>query len=321
VVDVLLILDGASEPVGPGATSLERARTPSLDRVASAGRLSRLRTVAPWLPAGSEAAIPALLGWTPTAPVDRGALEAAAYDVAVAVGERAWRVDVLVDGERADAAATRRAAEALRTAAPAHAVHRLAGHRLLVTGPGPLPAPARAAGLRVWPAGAVPPHRLDAGTVLVGARGAAVGTARLMGATTVVPPGATGQPDSDLAAKAASALAAIAAGSARVVVHVGGPDEASHRRDRAAKIAAIEQADLALVGPLMAAVGRAGGRLRVCPDHGCDPRTGEHDAAPVPCVDWFAGAGPRRVVGPRLTERAVAALPAEPVDATCREAA
>ncbi len=96
MVDVLLILDGASEPLGAGApTSLERARTPALDALAREGELSRLRTIAPGLPAGSEAAIPALLGWMPPAPVDRGALEAAARGIALGPGERAWRVDVL----------------------------------------------------------------------------------------------------------------------------------------------------------------------------------------------------------------------------------
>jgi hypothetical protein len=59
--------------------------------------------------------------------------------------------------------------------------------------------------------------------------------------------------------------------------------------------------------------------LQVCPDHGCDPGTGRHDDAPVPCLRWpFArvDAVPtpeddppfehRR--GERLTERAVADL-------------
>jgi hypothetical protein len=354
VVDVLVILDGASEPLGPGPTSLELARTPMLDALAAAGTLSRLRTVAPWLAAGSEAAIPALLGWTPRAPVDRGAVEAAAHGIDVAPGERAWRVDVLdAAGARADAPTTRRAAAELQGAVPRHRVHPLAGHRLLVTGPSPLPPaalagpplsqmvdtsalgsplPAPAATLHVWPEGIVPPRLLGPDTVVIGARGAAVGVARLMGAATVVPAGATGQPGSDLSAKAVAALAAIEAGVGRVVAHVGGPDEAAHARDRAAKVAAIERVDRDLVAPLAEALRRAGGTLRVCSDHGCDPATGAHDAAPVPCLHWdaaaahgapAAGADPRARrahavaapprVGPipprRLTERAVAELP------------
>jgi hypothetical protein len=46
----------------------------------------------------------------------------------------------------------------------------------------------------------------------------------------------------------------------------------------------------------------------VCPDHGCDPATGEHDAAPVPCVIWRAGSS-RAAGRARFTERAVADIP------------
>ncbi len=384
MVDVLLILDGASEPLrGDEPTSLELARTPALDRLAREGELTRLRTIAPGLAPGSEVAIPALLGWTPTAPVDRAALEAAAYGIEVREGERAWRIDVLAaapglplavargaeaavvrgaevapqravvggaeDARRravarsaedapqravargAEVAAEGRAEGVNRAAevamagaivsllggAPGHVVHRLAGHRLLLVGPRPLPAAALAPELRVWPEGVVPPAILGLDTVLVGARGAAVGAARLMGAATVVPAGATGQPASDLAAKARAAIAAMQNGAVRVVVHVGGPDEAAHLCDRTAKVAAIERADRELVGPLAEAVRRARGTLTVCPDHGCDPQNGMHDAAAVPCVAWSpSDATLRRELerafdAPqlRLTERAVAHLP------------
>jgi 2,3-bisphosphoglycerate-independent phosphoglycerate mutase len=310
VVAVLVILDGASEPLrGRGApTSLERARTPALDALAASGTVAPLATVPAGLPAGSESAIPALLGWTPPAPVDRAAIEAAAHGIALAPGERARRVDVLDGaGARADAAATVRAAAELRASAPADRVHRLAGHRLLVTGAAPLQAATGR--LRMWPEGILPPRALDARTVVIGARGSAVGIARLMGAATVVPAGATGDVDTDLVAKARAALDAVAAGATRVVVHVGGPDEAAHRRDRAAKVAALERADRELIAPLADAVLHAGGTLRVCPDHGCDPRTGEHDATPVPCLDWPSAGAARRPAAPRLTERAVAGLP------------
>jgi 2,3-bisphosphoglycerate-independent phosphoglycerate mutase len=80
----------------------------------------------------------------------------------------------------------------------------------------------------------------------------------MLGASVVNPPGATGAPDTDLHAKAAAALAAI-----------------------------------------------AGGSLAVCPDHGCDPATGEHDDEPVPHLRWPDANGPAG----RLTERAVDGLP------------
>jgi len=300
VVELTLILDGASEARGP-RTSLERARTPNLDRLASAGTLMRLRTVPPGLPAGSETAIPALLGWRAPAPVDRGALEAAAIGLELERGWRAWRIDVIgADGRRPGAGAVGGAAEAL-------------------SGPPPLPAAARGTGLRPWPEGAVPPRLLDSTTAMVAAPSAAAGAARLLGARVLEPAGATGGTDTDLLAKAEAAREAAAAGARRVFVHVGGPDEAAHEHDRAAKLAILERVDRELVPPLAELARSSGATLRVCPDHGCDPRSGEHDAAPVPCLLWRAGESP---AGPsprypssvpdpqrRLTERAVAALP------------
>jgi 2,3-bisphosphoglycerate-independent phosphoglycerate mutase len=306
VVDVLVILDGACEPLRPEPTSLERARTPTLDALGCEGALSRLRTVAPWLHAGSESAIPALLGWIPPAPVDRGAIEAAARGIEAAPDERAWRIDVVAGahGRPADPEVCAAAAR-LAEAAPGHAVHRLAGHRLLLVGPPPLPAAAGAPELRAWPEGIVPQRILGEDVVVVAAAGAAAGVARLLGADVVVPPGATGRPGTDLQAKAAAALATIDAGVRRVVVHVGAPDEAAHEHDPDGKVAAIEDADERLLAPLAAALRPLGGTLTVCADHGCDPATGEHDAAPVPRLIWPAADGPRG----RLTERAVATLP------------
>lgn len=292
--DVLVILDGASEPVREGvATSLERAVTPTLDALAAAGTVTRVRTVPDGLAPGSEVAIPVLLGWTPTAPVDRGAIEASAHAIDIPDGARAWRVDVMGDDDGpADTRAVRRAANALRVGAPIHAVHPLTGHRLLLVGPAPLPDAAAVPYLRVWPEGVALPRILDPGVVVVAARGAGAGVAGLLGAQVVVPDTATGGTDTDLAAKAEAAIEVIAGGIPRVVVHVGGADSAAHARDAAAKVAFLERVDRELLAPLVAALTTAGGTLRVCPDHGCDPQTGTHDAYPVPCVTWTPGDGP-----------------------------
>jgi 2,3-bisphosphoglycerate-independent phosphoglycerate mutase len=99
----------------------------------------------------------------------------------------------------------------------------------------------------------------------------------------------------------------MAAGAPRIVVHVGAPDEAAHRRDRAGVVAALERMDRELLAPLRDAVAAAGGRLAVCPDHGTDPGDGRHDAAPVPAVVW-GGPAPARRAG-RLSERAAAGAP------------
>jgi 2,3-bisphosphoglycerate-independent phosphoglycerate mutase len=308
VVAVLLVLDGASEPLGDRPTSLERARTPALDALGREGALGRLRTVPAGLPAGSECALPGLLGWAPAGPVDRGALEAAAAGIAVMPGARAWRVDALgPGGARADAATAASAARRLAARLPSHRVVPLAGHRLLVVGPPPLPA--LAGGLCAWPEGELLPRLLDERTVVIAASGAALGAAQLLGARAIRPPGTTGGLDTDLRAKAACAVHAIAERPRRVTIHVGAPDEAAHARDAAAKVAALERIDAQLVASLATAVAAAGGTLRVCSDHGCDPATGEHDGAPVPVLDW-PGVGP----GGRLTERAVAALPVQELE-------
>jgi 2,3-bisphosphoglycerate-independent phosphoglycerate mutase len=250
-LELLIILDGATdfEP-----SSLELAHTPALDRLAREGSQTWLDLLTPGVPVGSETAIAALLGWAPDGPVDRARVEAAARGIAVGAGERVWRVDLS------------------------------GAHKLLVFGEGSSPGIEADVPIKVWPDGAVPPRILDSSTVVIGALGAATGLGALMGARVVVPPGATGCPDSDLAAKRRAALDAVSAGAARVVVHVGGADEASHRRDRALKIAVIERADEELIGPLAEAVAFVGGELSVCTDHGTDPVTGEHIAGPVPWV-------------------------------------
>ena len=250
MVDLLVILDGATDAVEP--SSLDLAVMPALDALVAAGSRDLVSLLPDGVPVGSETAIAALLGWTPDGPVDRARVEAAARGI---VRDDVRRVDLLDDGVR-----------------------------LLVFADADVEASGR---VRIWPRWAVPPRILDASTVVIGALGAATGLGALMGARVVVPPGATGCPDSDLGAKRRAALDAIATGAAsRVVVHVGGPDEASHRHDRDAKIACLEAADRELIRPLAEAVRAVGGRLTVCVDHGTDPLTGEHVRGPVPRVTW-----------------------------------
>lgn len=298
MVAVLVIPDGAAEPIGAGPTSLEAARTPVLDALAGGGVVARVATTPAGWQAGSETGLPALLGRPPTAPVGRGWIDAAAHAVTIPAGLMPWRADVLTEaGERASGGATRRAAAVLSArglpavATRAHRVVVLAAQR---PPDGPLPGGLR---VRVWTGGPPPDGRLDAGTVVVCGPGAAAGCGRLLGATVLVPANTTGDVDTDLDAKADAALAAVARGAPCVVVHVGAPDEAAHRRDAGAKVAALEAIDARLLAPLLQAVATVGGSLAVCPDHGTDPATGVHEGAPVPAVRWGASlraAGPER---------------------------
>lgn len=297
VPTVLVILDGASEPIeAEEPTSLERASTPVLDALAQLGTLHRLATTPPELPAGSETGCALLLGWHPPAPVDRARLEAAARGLGVAADEVVWRIDVhAAGGERLGVDAAARIAGAISV--DGARVHHLAGHRLLVTGAPDAVAAAAAAieqaapAVHRWPTGVRPPAAaLDDRTVVIGAPGAVTGLAALLGARTRSPEGVTGRPGESLGALVAAALAEVRAGEAEwIVVHVGGPDEAAHARDDRAKVDELEAADEELLLPLTAALHEAGGRLEVAVDHGCDPRTGRHDGAPTPFLRWVAG--------------------------------
>ena len=306
---ILLVLDGAPEPLRDGAagpTTLEAASTPALDALCAAGAVRRLETTPAGLDPGSETGIPALLGAPPRAPVARGPIEAAAAGIALAPGHRAWRLDVRrPDGTRTPDAEARLLVPLVAARLPAHAVAHLRGHRLLATGPR-RPALRGVAGLDidVWPDGAALAPVLDARTTVVCGPGAAAGVARLLGARVTVPAGATGDIDTDLAAKADAAVRALAAGARDVVVHVGALDEAAHRGEIGAKRAALERVDAHLIAPLAAAARRHAALLAVTADHGTCPRTGRHDGAPVPLVlhgPGVASSGPGR-----LTERAVA---------------
>jgi len=305
---VLVILDGAPEPVQPWPTTLERARTPALDALCAEGTVGRLRTTPPGLEPGSETGVPVLLGAAPDAQLGRGPLEAAAAGVDVPAGSGAWRLDLRhPDGRRASEREVHLLCPLLHAHLPRHAVTPLRGHRVLAVGRR-RPALRRCAGLEVtvWPDGAEPAAAPGGALTLVCGPGVVAGIGRRLGARVHVPAGATGDVDTDLAAKAIAVLDALERGE-DVAVHVGGPDEAAHRGERDAKRAALEAADAQLVAPLRAAARHAQATLAVTADHGTCPWTGRHDPAPVPFV--VAGAGVPARGARRLTERAVAGAP------------
>jgi 2,3-bisphosphoglycerate-independent phosphoglycerate mutase len=242
-------LDGATDTE---PSSLQLADMPVLRRLTAEGETVWIELLDAGVPIGSETAIASLLGWRPPAAVDRAVVDAAARGLET---DRVRRIDLR------------------------------GGHRLLAFADTTVESDSIT---KVWPAGTRPPRVLDETTTVIGAAGAATGLAALMGARAVVPAGATGRPGSDLRGKGRAALGAIADGAARVVVHVGGADEASHARDRPAKLRVLEQADRDVIAPLHAAIRDGGGTITVGPDHGCDPATGEHVGGPVPLVRWSA---------------------------------
>ena len=131
---------------------------------------------------------------------------------------------------------------------------------------------------------------------LYGKRGAMItavdllrGLAALLGWQRIEVPGATGYTDTDYAAKGRYAINALN-DTDIVCVHVEAPDEASHEGDAAAKIAALEQVDQHIVGPLYEALKQHGDyRILITPDHPTPLRTKTHSHGIVPFA--VAGAG------------------------------
>lgn len=112
-----------------------------------------------------------------------------------------------------------------------------------------------------------------------------VGIARALGMETIIPPTATGDVDTDVAAKAEAALALLQRNDF-VIAHFNGSDEASHRYDFAAKADFIASIDQRFLQPL---VGRLNEPVRVviCGDHVTSSITGKHGAGCTPVVAGY----------------------------------
>jgi 2,3-bisphosphoglycerate-independent phosphoglycerate mutase len=325
---VLVIPDGLAERPGPLGTTLSSVKPMALNAVARRGAVRRVATTPEGLAPGSEVGLPTLLGWSPTGVVSRGRVDAAAHGLHEPHGAVVHRVDVRHDDGRPWPELAPSALTLLRGLDEALHVEHLSAHRFLVWGHRTPTLPRRldlddlgsahgVAGthdpddlprFQLWPDGIEPPPILDDDTVVVCApRSTMAGVARLMGAATVHPAGATGRPGTSVAAKARAAVSLLRDGIHTVVVHVGSPDEAAHARDPQAKRLEMQKIDRDLIAPLAAVVLDLGATLAICPDHGTDPRTGEHLADPVPAVLWGPGVRPS---GPdRVTEEAVAHAP------------
>jgi len=132
------------------------------------------------------------------------------------------------------------------------------------------------------------------------------GLASLIGWECIEVEGATGYLDTNYAGKGAAAVAALD-DCDLVCVHVEAPDEAGHNADATGKVAAIEQIDEHIVGPVLARLKAEGDdwRILVLPDHPTPCAIRTHTAEPVP----FALAGKRieSVMHGKFTERDAAA--------------
>lgn len=101
----------------------------------------------------------------------------------------------------------------------------------------------------------------------------------------ICPEGATGDCDTDYRAKGECAVRALDTYDF-LVVHIEACDAASHRRDVAAKIKAIEEIDRHIVAPLEKTLAACGEHysLLILPDHLSLCAKGCHAPGPVPYI-------------------------------------
>ncbi|HZL65556.1 MAG TPA: phosphoglycerate mutase, partial [Thermoleophilia bacterium] len=116
---------------------------------------------------------------------------------------------------------------------------------------------------------------------VVGAVDLVRGIGRLAGLDVIDVPGATGDLDTDYAAKGRAAIAALEHHDL-VWVHVEAPDEASHMGDAGEKIRAIERIDAEVLAPILAVSPRPS--VMALPDHHTPVALRTHTAQPVPFV-------------------------------------
>jgi 2,3-bisphosphoglycerate-independent phosphoglycerate mutase len=348
---VILVPDGmADEPLAElaGRTPLEAARTPNMDALARTGTVGLVRTVPPGMPAGSDVANLAVLGYDARALfTGRAPLEAASMGVPLAPGDVAYRCNLVAiggglmkdntaGGIGSEEAQPLVAALAERFAGGPFEFHAGVGYRHLVVWRGgaeavctpphdildrpaadhlPVDAGGAAApggpaarlrdvmtvahdvlaalrpGTDIWLWGEGRAPRIPPLLELRGLHGAVVaavdlvrGIGVLAGMDVLDVPGATGDLETDFAAKGRAAVTALEDHDL-VFVHVEAPDEAGHMGDAAAKVEAIERVDAEVLGPLLAARPRPA--ALVVPDHYTPVRLRTHTDPPVPFA--FAG--------------------------------
>jgi len=148
----------------------------------------------------------------------------------------------------------------------------------------------------IWPWGQGRLMRLPAFALRWGVPGMAVaavdlvrGIAKAAGLSAPEIYGATGNLDTDFAAKGDAATKALER-YGFVLVHVEAPDEASHHGDVEKKVWALERFDAEVVAPVVAALeGHREFRVMISPDHPTPISVRTHTREPVPFL--LAGSG------------------------------
>jgi 2,3-bisphosphoglycerate-independent phosphoglycerate mutase len=112
-----------------------------------------------------------------------------------------------------------------------------------------------------------------------------IGIARLMGMDDYIPEGATGDVDTQLAAKTEAALACVSRYDF-TLLHINGADEASHRKKPREKALFIQRIDREVLEPLLRHL-PPGCELTVTSDHASLCQTGAHGTMKVSRFLWM----------------------------------
>lgn len=153
----------------------------------------------------------------------------------------------------------------------------------------------------LYPWGASARQELPSFASLHGLRGGAVckaeivaGIARALGMEVCIPPKATGDVDTDIAAKAEGALNLLERNDF-VIAHFNGSDEAAHRYDYAVKAYFIARIDKEFLQTVSSRY-REPLKVVVCGDHVTSSLTGKHGDGCTPVVAGYLNAPPRSCV-------------------------
>jgi len=118
-----------------------------------------------------------------------------------------------------------------------------------------------------------------------------LGIGKLLGIEGEIPPGATGNLDTDIESILKASLRAIDKGYDIVFIHIKGPDIAGHDANWRGKIEIIEKIDW-LVGEILKAIDLSDTIIALTADHSTPCYSRDHTGDPVPIA--IAGIGARR---------------------------
>ncbi len=134
-------------------------------------------------------------------------------------------------------------------------------------------------------------ERFNATAFMVAEEATVAGVARILGVDAVIPPGATGNLDTNLDAILEAALKAYREGYEIIFIHVKGPDIAGHDNNPWGKVKIIERTD-EMLGKLLDNIDEEKTIIALAADHSTPCTVRDHSGDPVPVA--IAGPGVRR---------------------------